>query len=51
VVTKKAVTDEIQMALTAIQEYEVDKREQLDGMNAYIRQKKEEFDKLKLMDS
>jgi hypothetical protein len=51
VATKKAVTDEIQMALTAIQEYEDDKRDQLDDMNAYTRQRKEEFEQIKLLDS
>jgi hypothetical protein len=48
---KKAVADEIQMALTLIQEYEVEKKEQMNEMNVYIQQRKEECDKIKLLDS
>lgn len=51
VATKKAVTDEIQMALTLIQEYEVAKTEQLKNMNAYIQQRKEECEEMKLLDA
>ena len=48
---KKSVTDEIQMALTLIQEYEVAKTEQLKNMNAYIQQRKEECEEMKLLDA
>ncbi len=48
---KKAVTDEIQMALSLIQDYEVAKTEQLENMNAYINQRKRECEETKLLDA
>ncbi len=51
ILKKKAVTDEIQMTLTLIQEYEVAKTEQLENMNAYIHQRKEECEETKLLDA
>jgi hypothetical protein len=46
-----AVTDEIRRALTLAKEYEAHKKKPLEEMNSYIRQKQEECENIKLLDS
>ena len=46
-----AVTDEIRRALTLAKEYEAHKKKRLEEMNSYIRQKQEECENIKLLDS
>jgi hypothetical protein len=47
----KAVTDEIRRAFILAKEYEAHKKKRLDEMNDYIRQKQEECENIKLLDS
>ena len=48
---EKAVTDEIQTALMHLKEYEVAMRERFGEMCTYVRQRKEDCEKIKLLDS
>lgn len=48
---KKSTTDEIQMALSLIKENEAAEKEKIYEMNEYIRQRKEECEKITLLDS
>jgi hypothetical protein len=47
----KAVTDEIRRSLSLAKEYEAHKKNRLEEMNSYIRQKQEECENIKLLDS
>ncbi len=47
----KAVTDEIRRALTLAKEYDAHEKKRLEEMNSYIRQKQEECENIKLLDS
>lgn len=51
VAQKKSTTDEIQMALNLIQENEAAEKERINEMNEYIRLRKEECEKITLLDS
>ena len=48
---KKAVNDEIRNAFELAKEYEAAKRNKLNELNSYIGRRKEECEKIKLLDS